>query len=176
VRGERDECGGERAQIALAQVEQEWNLPLVDAPNRIVSPKIVEQAGTAVAASLRPTLFNFFARLLLPGLGNFAKKTAYAQNAADLARVAIALERYRLAHGEFPESLDVLAPQFLGKIPHDIINGGSLHYRRTGDGQYILYSVGWNENDDGGVVAFKNGSSAEINPDAGDWVWRYPAK
>jgi len=129
-----------------------------------------------LASSLRPTPFNFFAHLLLPGLGNFAQKTAYAQNAVDLARAAITLERYRLAHGEFPESLESLAPQFLEKIPHDIINGGPLHYRRTGDGQFILYSVGWNEIDDGGVVAFKNGSSSEIKTDTGDWVWRYPAK
>ena len=33
----------------------------------------------------------------------------------DLARTAIALERYRLARGEFPESLDALAPQFIAK-------------------------------------------------------------
>ncbi len=49
-----------------------------------------------------------------------------------MARMAIALERYRLAHGEFPESLDALAPQFMEKIPHDIINGQPLHYRRLG--------------------------------------------
>ncbi|HXI72791.1 MAG TPA: hypothetical protein VNN22_20830 [Verrucomicrobiae bacterium] len=162
-------------EITIAQMEQQWNLPLVDATNRIVSPKIVEHAGTALASSLRPTLFNFFARLLLPGLGNFAQKTAYAQNAADLARVAIALERYRLAHGGFPESLEALAARFLEKIPHDIINGESLHYRRTGDGQYILYSVGWNETDDDGVVGLtSNGQSADNRK--GDWVWRYPAK
>ena len=68
--------------------------------------------------------------------------------------MAIALERYRLAHGEYPESLDVLAPQFMAKLPHDIINGQPLHYRRTSDGQFVLYSVGWNETDDGGVVGF----------------------
>ena len=49
----------------------------------------------------------------------------------DLARVAIALERYRLAHGAYPESLDVLAPQFIAQLPHDIINGQPLHYRRA---------------------------------------------
>ena len=72
----------------------------------------------------------------------------------DLARTAIALERYRLAHGEFPESLDALAPQFIAKVPHDVIGGQPLKYRRTADGQFVLYSVGWNETDDGGVVGF----------------------
>ena len=81
----------------------------------------------------------------------------------DLARVAIALERYRLAHGEYPESLDALAPQFIAKLPHDIINGQPLHYRRTADGQFVLYSVGWNETDDGGEVGFKKDGSVDIN-------------
>ncbi len=59
------------------------------------------------------------------------KKFAYAQSSVDLARTAIALERYRLAHGDYPESLDALAPQFIEKVPHDVIGGGPLHYRRT---------------------------------------------
>jgi hypothetical protein len=109
-------------------------------------------------------------------LGSASVKIAHAQSSANMARVAIALERYRLAHAEFPESLDALAPQFMEKIPHDIINGQPLHYRRTDDGQFVLYSVGWNETDDGGVVVFKKGSTPEVDTDKGDWVWRYPAK
>ena len=110
----------------------------------------------------------------MPALGSWARKCAYAQSSVDLARVAIALERYRLAHGEFPESLDALAPKFMEKIPHDIINGQPLHYRRTSDGQFVLYSVGWNETDDDGVVGFKTDGSVDISQ--GDWVWRYPSK
>jgi len=104
------------------------------------------------------------------------KKFAYAQSSVDLACVAIALERYRLAHGEFPESLNTLAPQFMEKIPHDIINGQPLNYRRTDDGQFVLYSVGWNELDDGGVVVFEGKNTDRVDINQGDWVWRYPAK
>jgi hypothetical protein len=49
-----------------------------------------------------------------------------------------------------------------------------LHYRRTADGQFALYSVGWNETDDGGVVGLNKDGGVDINQ--GDWVWRYPAK
>ena len=84
------------------------------------------------------------------------------------------MERYRLAHGEYPESLDALAPQFIAKLPHDIINGQPLHYRRTADGRFVLYSVGWNEKDDDGVVGLNE--SGSVDRDTGDWVWRYPAK
>ena len=59
--------------------------------------------------------------------------------------------------------------------PHDVINGQPFHYRRTEDGQFILYSVGWNEKDDDGqVVLTKNGFA---DREKGDWVpQRYPAQ
>jgi hypothetical protein len=163
-------------ELVLAQLEQQWNLTLVDATNQTISPKMVQHTRTALESSLHTTPFNFFARLLLPSLGNYAQKTAYGQNAVNMARIAIALERYRLAHGEFPDSLDAIAAQFPNGIPHDIINGEPLHYRRTDDGQFVLYSVGWNETDDGGVVVLKKGSTLEVDRDRGDWVWRYPQK
>src|ERR1035441_4673601 len=100
--------------------------------------------------------------MMFPALNAAVKKFAFAQASVDLARVACALERYRLANGKYPEMLDALAPQFIETLPHDIINGQPLHYRRTEAGQFILYSVGWNEKDDGGQIAFtKSGRSEE---------------
>jgi Sigma-70 region 2 len=81
-----------------------------------------------------------------------------------------------LARANDPESLDALAPQFIAKVPHDVIGGGPLHYRRTDDGQFVLYSVGWNETDDGGVAVLNKGSTANVDINEGDWVWRYPTK
>ena len=162
-----------QSEIVLSKVQQQWGLPMVNDPQQTVSPQSARESVDAVG-SLRPTGVNLFARLLLPELGKYAERTAYGQNAANLARVAIALERYRLAHGEFPELLDALAPQFVEKIPHDIIGGQPLHYRCTPDGQFVLYSIGWNERDDGGTVGLKNDGSVDNN--TGDWVWRYPQK
>ena len=121
---------------------------------------------------MRP--YDVFSKMMLPALTRFADKCARAQCSADLARIACALERYRLANGQFPETLDALAPKFMESLPHDLINGQPLKYRRTDDGQFVLYSVGWNETDDGGTV----GLTKSGNPDwqQGDWVWRYPAK
>jgi hypothetical protein len=101
-------------------------------------------------------------------------KFVLIQSQVDLARVACALERFRLAHGNYPESLELLAPQFTKTLPHDIINGQPLHYRRTEDGKFVLYAVGWDEKDDGGKIFFtKNGT---VDREKGDWVWQYPAK
>src|SRR5208283_2844567 len=101
-------------------------------------------------------------------------KFALIQSQVDLARTACALERFRLAHGNYPETLDALPPQFITALPHDLINGQPLHYRRTDDGRFVLYSVGWDEKDDGGQTAFTKSGSVDRNN--GDWVWRYPAE
>ena len=158
--------------IAMVQMRQKWDAPIVDDPQQMVSPKLV-LASEAAQSKMTYSPFNFFARL--EGfLDNYAQKVARGQTAVNLARVAIALERYRLAHGEFPESLAALTPQFMEKVPHDIIGGQPLHYRRTSDGQFVLYSVGWNERDDGGVVVLTKGNTPSVDINEGDWVWRYP--
>ena len=163
--------------IVLAQEQQQWALPVVDDANQTVSPKKANKTDQAIESNSRySTPFNFFALRLLPALGRFAITAAHTQGSVDLARTAIALERYRLAHGDYPESLDALAPQFIEKVPHDVIGSGPLHYRRTDDGQFVLYSIGWNETDDGGVVVFGKGSSGSVDINQGDWVWRYPQK
>jgi hypothetical protein len=171
--------------FGCARMMVELYIPLADVNQQTISPAAVRQADKALQAETKKiTPYNILERLLLPALGNAVKKFACAQSSVDLARTAIALERYRLAHGEYPESLDALAPQFMAKVPRDVIGGqpsqgsGSasqpLHYRRTSDGQFVLYSIGWNERDDGGVVGLTKGGDVDINK--GDWVWRYPQK
>jgi hypothetical protein len=156
------------------------NLPIADIKQQTVSPAALRRAESASGAEEAKfrhfSPYNFLERLLLPALSSVVKKFAYAQVSVDLARGAIALERYRLAHGEYPESLDALAPKFIEKIPHDVIGGEPLHYRRTSDGQFVLYSVGWNEKDDGGVVVLTKGSTPTVDINQGDWGWRYPQK
>lgn len=163
-------------ELSCAHPMLEYYLPLADVNHRMVRPGDVRRADSTVTSKLRhPNPYNLFARLVLPALGSAVKRSAYGQQSVDLARVAIALERYRLAHGTYPESLDALVPQFLAQLPHDIINGQPLHYRQAPDGQFVLYSVGWNETDDGGVVVLNKGSSSSVDINQGDWVWRSSA-
>jgi hypothetical protein len=104
-----------------------------------------------------------------------------AQTEINLALVACALERFRMAHNHFPETLNALAPEFLEKLPNDIINGELLKYHLTGAGKFILYSVGWNEKDDGGTYPSRVDPKAgdfrdfsKYHSETGDWVWKYP--
>jgi hypothetical protein len=162
-------------ELAFARMYDTSVLPVVDLTNRTVSVAAYLAADESMTKQGNHWfLYTMQARMLFPALGKSVLKFASIQADVDLARVACALERYRLARGEYPATLDVLAPGYITDLPHDIISGQPLHYRRTDDGQYVLYSVGWNEKDDGGtVVLTKNGS---VNREAGDWVWRYPAK
>ena len=164
-------------EMAIARMHQQWLLPAVDVERRVVSPEMVRQAVAAneqMRKHWSPN--NVIACMLLPALEGCATKFGYAQSALDLARVAVALERHRLAHQEYPGSLDPLAPPFLEKIPHDVLNGQPLHYRRTDDGRFVLYSVGWNQSDDGGTVVLNESSRKTVDIKKGDWVWQYPAK
>jgi hypothetical protein len=112
----------------------------------------------------------FFAAMMSPALGRIPIKAAAAQTATDQAAIACALERYSLANGQFPENLQALVPRFSARLPNDVITGESFKYRRTDDGRFVLYSVGWNEKDDGGVPG-----KTLFDETEGDWVWEYPA-
>jgi hypothetical protein len=146
-------------------------LPVGDVRQQTISPTLVRQAEEALR-TMRLTPYSILCKMFLFGLPNGPRKFAWAQAAVNLARTASALERHRLAHGKYPQTLDELAPQFITKVPHDPIGGQPLHYRPTDDGQFILYSVGWNEKDDGGIVSLTKSGSVDL--DNGDWVWRYP--
>jgi hypothetical protein len=113
--------------------------------------------------------WRIFFTLAAHSLANANQHFAEGQVRLDEARIACALERYWLAHHAYPAALDALVPDQIAALPHDVINGEPYHYRLRPDGTYLLYSVGWDQHDDGGKLAFKaNGS---IDEDHGDWVW-----
>jgi len=62
-------------------------------------------------------------------------------------RLLIALKAYKLDHGELPDTLDTLVPDYINAVPLDDFDGKPMRYDR---GQRIIYSVGENLEDDGG--------------------------
>ncbi len=139
-------------------------LNIFDLPNNQVLPRNatdIQQQLNATFSSFRP--YTFLARAAMPNFVKALQTTARNQTLANEAFLACGLERYRLAHGQYPDTLEALVPQFAAKLPHDIVGGQPLKYHRTTAGQFVLYSVGWNEKDDSGVAGKTNGE--------GDWVW-----
>jgi hypothetical protein len=162
-------------ELNFARMHQQWLLPLVDVQNRTVSPEAVQHAYKLIQAQTKHySPYKVQALMAFPAVSASARRFAFAQAGVDLARTACALERYRLAHEGYPEALDALAPQFIENVPHDLINGQPLHYHPTSDGNFLLYSVGWNETDDGGKIAFTDNGNVDRN--RGDWVWPATAK
>lgn len=153
--------------VVAAKLESH-SLVGVDLENNTISPKKLNDTMQDIDTSLnRHSPFTLLARIVLPNELKAWQTTAYIQTLVNQTQIACALERYRLAHGQYPETLDALTPQFMEIIPHDIIGGEPLHYRRTPDGKFLLYSVGWNETDDGGQEPAHMSDYTK-----GDWVWK----
>ena len=129
-----------------------------DSSGQMMFPKKVDDAGIMAGSHASP--YHFLAIRSMPRYSKNFRGSAKVQTEVHEALIACALERYRLARNSYPETLDALVPQFLDKIPADLIGGQPLHYRRAEDGKFLLYSVGWNETDDGGKPHSED-----------DWVW-----
>jgi hypothetical protein len=101
----------------------------------------------------------YLARQLAPASAKVME--ANRRNMAELrcAIAAIAAERYRLAHGKWPERLSDLTPKFLPKIPVDPYDGAPLRFTKTEQGA-LVYSVGPDHTDDGGKIDRTKGGNA----------------
>ncbi len=167
--------------VTDAQLLQK-EIEAVDTGKQLISPRAMNNAAVDMNATFgHASPYNYIAAMMIPNFIKAWQTTTKNQTLVNEAQVVCALERYRLAHGEYPEALDALVPQFIEKLPHDIIGGQPLHYRRMADqpsqssgsasGKFLLYSIGWNETDDGGVDSppAKNGGTDYAQ---GDWVWK----
>ncbi len=160
--------------LTISRLCQTYTLPAVDEKAHRVFPEIAEKGGQALA-KLRWGPYTYFAKLLTPALGKAVLKSARMQVYLDATRVACALERYRLAKGKLPDTLEPLAPRFLAAIPADVIDGKPLRYSLLPDGGIVLYSVGWNQTDEGGKLVWKKEKTqTAVDANQGDWVWRLP--
>ena len=150
-------------------VLQQKPLDGFDLAHDTVAPRKFEEATRAVDKFVGrgKSPYRILAAIAIPNYSRALQTTAHNQTMVNEAQIACALERYRLAHGDYPGTLDTLAPQFIDKIPHDIIGGDPLIYRPAADGKFLLYSIGWNEKDDDGKSV---GTGADYAK--GDWVWK----
>lgn len=143
----------------------------IDPAKQIIRPKNVDQLTRELnSISSHPNPYNVLANSSAPNYRRAWLVLAYNQTLANEAQVVCALERYHFAHGQYPETLEMLVPKFIEKLSHDIIGGQALKYRKEKE-QFVFYSIGWNEKDENGIVAPKKGGSADM--ENGDWCWVY---
>ncbi len=128
-----------------------------------IDPIKVRAAGERLEDEIESqSLFNYVSRMAVPNVQRAMQTSSRNQTGIDQTRVACALELYKIRHGEYPDQLSKLVPELLTEIPRDVVLGGELKYRKT-EGGFVLYSLGWDADDDGGKDA---GYGTE-----GDWVW-----
>jgi hypothetical protein len=161
--------------LTISRFFEDFILPVVDDRGHRVSPDLSARGYHALEAMGRGP-YTLIAKLLLPALQNSVQKSARMQAYVDATRVACAVERYLRANGNLPASLDLLAPSFIGVIPGDVIDGKPLRYRAKPDGEFILYSIGWNQKDNGGELAWAKPKETVVDITQGDWVWRMAAR
>jgi hypothetical protein len=123
-----------------------------------------------------------YRRIFSSSAGAVSRTVLWAMSAEACKRVvitAVALKRYQLKHGNWPETLANLSPEFLPAVPLDPVDGKPLRYRRNDDGTYLLYSIGENGVDDGGDVTPLKTTYSTVQgwywQRACDWVWPQPA-
>jgi len=153
-------------QISIYRTVEDRILPLVDLKNQRIDAARLALEKKDVKEDHRFSPYTVFARMALPVYFSVLEKNAQVQTWLDQAVIACSIERYRIAHNSLPTTLDDL---HAADLPHDIITGHSMHYRVLAPDNYILYSTGWNETDDGGKIT-KDGLG-RVDRDKSDWVW-----
>lgn len=174
--------------VVASRYLQEYGVDMVDAVGHQVSLAKLREIDPALQKiPMMPG--TLLAHVTLPFYSSFVYKFAQTQTTIDQALTACALEKYFLNHHAYPAALTALVPDYLERVPNDVIDGAPMRYRLTMDGRYQLWSIGRDGRDDGGAIVWppdrtwrrtNNGSPTEQaqkfpSPvrDQGDWVWQY---
>jgi len=95
---------------------------------------------------------NPITRLLTPALVKIHQAECRSQALLRSTLVALACERYRIRHKDWPAALDALGKEkFLAAIPADPMDNQPLRYRRTKEG-IVIYSIGIDKVDNQGHI------------------------
>lgn len=124
--------------------------------------------------------YSIVASLMVPAFSSVIQRAAYTQCLVDQATIACALERHRIDKGAYPDSLAGVTQSNGKPLPLDALSRKPMGYRKSENGKYKLWCVGFDGKDDGGKRVLD-----EKKPEAtkfadknykGDWVWDFPAQ
>ena len=122
-------------------------------------------AGSSVWNKIRNPLYY----QAMPVLMSPTKRIAATQTILRSLATACAVERYRMAHGRLPATLEDLVPAFLPSAPTDPLTGKPLYYKPSESSSYLIYGTGWDQTDNAGSsVTALTGLSSRFENQA-DW-------
>ncbi len=117
---------------------------------RMKTPSVFSRELEAMISSQTARLRYLPIVLLLPAMDRMIESGHLTVQIRDAALTVLAIEQYRREYGYWPESLDALVPTLLPVLPVDMYSGDPLKYILQ-DGQPLLYSIGVDGIDHGGV-------------------------
>jgi hypothetical protein len=113
--------------------------------------------------------------VLMPAVDKASNQAYQCRALYQAAITVLAIERWRLEKDEYPEKLDdLVAADYLKELPMDPFSDKPLIYKNT-DGNFTLYSVGFNFKDDGGQSGKDDKGQFKKWVDNGDTVF-WPAQ
>ena len=89
--------------------------------------------------------FNIASELLIPNINRAQLQFCYHHSKYSALILVCELERHKLDHGYYPETLESLVPEYLSELPEDLMRvgmvgkKGGFEYQKTTDG-YLLKS------------------------------------
>jgi len=113
--------------------------------------------------------------LLVPALNRSVAQADLTDARRDAAITLLAIARFQAETGELPARLEDLVPAYLPALPRDPVDGQPLRFAHTDSG-FTLYSIGFDQDDDGGRPCEVPDDAKPFTPRTrkagadGDWV------
>ncbi|MCX6962413.1 MAG: hypothetical protein NTZ08_08185 [Verrucomicrobia bacterium] len=142
----------------------------IDAVNhpKELPPTLTEIESARAASSVWNKIRNPLSHKAMPVLMSPTKRIAATQTILRSLATACAVERYRMAHGRLPATLEDLVPAFLLSVPTDPLTGKPLCYKPSESSSYLIYGTGWDQTDNAGSSVTALNDSKKF-ADQADW-------
>lgn len=132
-----------------ALYEADYSVPMWQRPESQAKAELIDLLDGSLVKRARYNVIG----ALMPALGAVRMVSERYTASADGVLAGLALQLYYSEHGQYPDTLDALVPRYLPQLPVDRITGGPLRYTFK-DGRPLLYSVGADRDDDGGMIVY----------------------
>jgi hypothetical protein len=141
---------------------------LIEAVNR-PGANVIKEAMVAQAKARALPRYCHFSRILIPSLNRAVELWGRTVGSSRALRAGLAGERYRLATGAWPETLDALVPAYLEAVPVDPFDDQPIRHAHIDEGIKV-WSIGEDLKDDGGDVKRLERGKNERPTDFG-WIF-----
>lgn len=143
----------------LAESSREF-IQYADSPMRDYKLEefLFEDASNGLLRWFEPPTVLYIDDILFSGVPRVLATVTLTRSYNSAVQVLLALKVYHMRHGDFPESLDALVPEFFDELPRDWFDGGPIKYNRD---KALVYCVGSDLEDNGGSDPNTNWTRAE---------------